>query len=255
MNNNIKILLYHGVTKTKSFGIENYNSKHISEKNFYEQMKFLKKNFNIIPMDEIVYLNKKKIPFPKKTVTISFDDGFENNLTVAAPILKRHGMPANFYVTSGFIEENGMSWIDQIELCLECFSPNRLAMPWRHEPYEMGDVESEKLFLDDVRKHVKRDKGSVSSEIVQIIYDQCDEGVITSSDDPLDQKMTWAQVSELADYPLFTVGGHTHTHAILGYLNRVDMKAEIDASVEMLKSKAVESPLMLWELNAKLALA
>ena len=43
------ILLYHGVTKIKSYGIENYSNKHISLKKFEEQMKFLKKfrNYSI----------------------------------------------------------------------------------------------------------------------------------------------------------------------------------------------------------------
>ncbi len=47
------ILLYHGVTKIKSYGIENYSNKHISLKKFEEQMKFLKKFRNVVPLKEI----------------------------------------------------------------------------------------------------------------------------------------------------------------------------------------------------------
>ena len=115
---------------------------------------------------------------------------------------------------------------------------SQLIMPWREEPYELSGVESERQFLDVVRKHVKGDRKLIASEIVQAIYEQCGQEVITSSDDPLDRKMTWAQVSELARGPLFTVGGHTHTHAILGHLNSARMKVEIETPVEMLKSKA-----------------
>ena len=111
-------------------------------------------------------------------------------------------------------------------------------MPWREEPYELSGVESERQFLDVVRKHVKGDRKLIASEIVQAIYEQCGQEVITSSDDPLDRKMTWAQVNELASDPLFTLGGHTHTHAILGHLNSARMKTEIDTPIAMLKSKA-----------------
>ena len=38
-------------------------------------------------------------------------------------------------------------------------------------------------------------------------------------DPDLDQKMTWAQVRALAGDPLFTVGGHSHTHRILEFLS------------------------------------
>ena len=48
-----QILLYHGVTKYKSFGIENYSKKHISKKKFEKQMKFLNKNINVVPLKEI----------------------------------------------------------------------------------------------------------------------------------------------------------------------------------------------------------
>ena len=52
-----QILLYHGVTKNRSFGIENYSKKHISQKNFEKQMKFLSKNNYVVPLKEIK--NKK----------------------------------------------------------------------------------------------------------------------------------------------------------------------------------------------------
>ena len=47
------ILLYHGVTSSKSFGIENYSKKHINIKLFEKQMKFLKKYRTVVPLRKI----------------------------------------------------------------------------------------------------------------------------------------------------------------------------------------------------------
>jgi len=231
------IFLLHGVVKKLGYRIRNYTRKHIESDYFDEVLRDLAAHGTGISLDHYLDFRSGECDMPSRPFAVTFDDGFENNLTEAVPILKKHGIPANFYVTSGFVEENGMSWIDQIELCLECFMPRRLIMPWREEPYDLSNVELEKKFLNDVRKHVKGDKDLAPSKIVLEIYKQCDEDVITSSDDPLDRKMTWAQVSELASDSLFTVGGHTHTHAILGHLNSAKMKVEIDTPIEMLKLK------------------
>jgi peptidoglycan/xylan/chitin deacetylase (PgdA/CDA1 family) len=50
---------------------------------------------------------------------LTFDDGFENNYTIAAPILLRLNVPAIFYITTDYIEKNMMSWIDLIEYAAE----------------------------------------------------------------------------------------------------------------------------------------
>jgi len=39
----------------------------------------------------------------RETVVITFDDGFEDNLTVAAPLLAERQLPATVYATSGFL--------------------------------------------------------------------------------------------------------------------------------------------------------
>ena len=50
---------------------------------------------------------------------ISFDDGFYNNYKIAFPILKNLKIPAVFYITYNFINNNLSSWIDQIEYIIE----------------------------------------------------------------------------------------------------------------------------------------
>ena len=58
--NTFKILLYHGVTNVKSRGIENYAVKHIYQDKFYEQIKFIKKNLNVLSVNELSELISKR---------------------------------------------------------------------------------------------------------------------------------------------------------------------------------------------------
>ena len=42
-----------------------------------------------------------------------------NNYSIAAPILNDLKIPATFYFSTDFVENNTMSWIDKIEYCFE----------------------------------------------------------------------------------------------------------------------------------------
>ena len=73
--NSFKILLYHGVSNVNSKGIENYAVKHINQDRFYEQVKFMKNNLNILSISQLLKLILKKKEIKKNSVLITFDDG------------------------------------------------------------------------------------------------------------------------------------------------------------------------------------
>ncbi len=51
--------------------------------------------------------------FPSNCVAITFDDGYRDNHDIALPILKKHGVPATFFVTTGFLDDDVM-WNDVV---------------------------------------------------------------------------------------------------------------------------------------------
>ena len=117
--NCFSIFLFHGVIKRNLYEVRNYNKKHILKKNFIKVLSFLKKNGTSLSIDEIIYYKKNKIRLPFNSFNISFDDGFENNFTIAAPILNKMKLKTTFYFSTDFIQNNTMSWIDQVEYCFE----------------------------------------------------------------------------------------------------------------------------------------
>jgi peptidoglycan/xylan/chitin deacetylase (PgdA/CDA1 family) len=232
------VFLFHGVVERQQWQVRNYTRKHVLRSYFESVVNSLADAGAAVSMDEVATGEA----LPPRAFAVTFDDGFENNLSVAAPVLADERVPATFYVTTNFVEHNLMSWIDQIELCLETTRVGRLKLPWEATPRGIASTTDRIKALDEIRTHVKSDPAVHVDTLVEEICEQCDRPVTASTSDPLDQKLSWDQVRELSNHELFTVGGHSHTHANLAFLDRPTLQVEIDTSLELLHRKAGVGP-------------
>ena len=103
----VPVLMYH------SIGPGAHNSCLIvTPESFERQMKFLKKgNYQILSLDEYVELLKENKKPSKRSVVITFDDGFLDNYTNAYQILKKYEMPAAISIVVDWVgKEDMMNW-------------------------------------------------------------------------------------------------------------------------------------------------
>ncbi|HWP95226.1 MAG TPA: polysaccharide deacetylase family protein [Syntrophomonadaceae bacterium] len=234
----LSIFLFHGVVNNSDYTVRNYTRKHLPSGYFRECISSLSKSGYALSMDDVIKYHQTGEPFPPGAFVVTFDDGFENNYSVAAPILCDYKVPATFYFSTFFIETNAMSWIDHIEYCFENTKQLSLRLPWQVESVDIGTVQNKLMILDYLRAYVKTD-ASISEELlVKEIYRQCGSEEIKSSDDPLDLKVTWKQVQELSGHKLFTIGGHSHHHVNLAFLSNTELENEIKTSFMLMKDKA-----------------
>ena len=94
------VLAYHNVKNCTAVGTDIYT---VTTRNFSNQMKMLKKHFNVIPVGELFGDNASEKP----KILITFDDGGKNNFTEAFPILQTLKLPALFFITTGCIGKEG----------------------------------------------------------------------------------------------------------------------------------------------------
>lgn len=94
----IIILMYHSVGTNNAF----YT---VHPKEFTKQMDYLRKNYHIVTLDEIVKFIHKKVELPKKTVAITFDDGYLDNYLNAYPYFKKYKIPAIIFITTGYLQQ------------------------------------------------------------------------------------------------------------------------------------------------------
>ena len=115
--NRMLSVMYHGVVKKDS---SYFTSRHITSKQFEKHLQYFKANFNIVTTSEMFEMRKQGIAPARRTISISFDDGYLNNLTEALPLLEKYQIPATFFVLGMCI--NGgptpIVWAD----ALACFA-------------------------------------------------------------------------------------------------------------------------------------
>ena len=69
---------------------------------FEDFCEFFRAYFRVVPLSEQV-AGRNAGKDMGGTFSITFDDGYRDNFEVAAPILRKLGLPAAFFVTTGFI--------------------------------------------------------------------------------------------------------------------------------------------------------
>ncbi|MFH1388269.1 MAG: polysaccharide deacetylase family protein [Patescibacteria group bacterium] len=93
----ISVLMYHSVAHNNVFFT-------VKPEMFEKQMRYLKnRDYNVIKLSDLVNLLESNEELPKKTVVLTFDDGFEDNYTNVFPILKKYNFPATIFLITGLV--------------------------------------------------------------------------------------------------------------------------------------------------------
>lgn len=209
------ILVYHRI-------LEKYDPLLDSEpdvETFTWQMETLAKCFNVLSLEEAVSAIKEG-RVPPRAVCISFDDGYRSTHDLAMPVLRRLGLPATVFVTSGYLD-GGIMWND------------RIIESVRWLPNGTLDMQSVNIGLHNLAK--PEDKLALASHI----NDACkylSPKQRTEVIEELEKQSGHASTHNLMLTPVMVanlakngvdIGGHTVNHPILTRLPDAEARSEI----------------------------
>lgn len=80
---------------------------------FRRQLQFLKANFEILRAGEVAQRVLAGLPLPARLASITFDDGYLDNLEIAKPILDEMGLPWTMFVATGGLASSESFWWDR----------------------------------------------------------------------------------------------------------------------------------------------
>jgi peptidoglycan/xylan/chitin deacetylase (PgdA/CDA1 family)/glycosyltransferase involved in cell wall biosynthesis/SAM-dependent methyltransferase len=104
------ILIYHRVADAGSDPF----SLCVSPRHFAEQLEVVREQTRAITLQQLSgFLRQRRIP--ERSVVITFDDGYVDNLQNARPLLRAQGIPATLFVMTGNLGEQREFWWDEVQ--------------------------------------------------------------------------------------------------------------------------------------------
>lgn len=130
----LRILCYHGVCDERLAAEPWVPTYFVTRASFERQLRYLARNASVLPLFEAVQ-RLREGALPPRAVSLTFDDGYANNLSLAAPLLGEYGMRATVFLTTKYIESGG--WYPSLRLKLLRLHRRDLELP----PYKTTPVD------------------------------------------------------------------------------------------------------------------
>lgn len=102
----VPILCYHSVIRDDHELESDPHKQHIPLRLFLQHLDYLKQNHHVVSLNEFQQARREYRPLPDHTVVLTFDDGFEDFATVAAPHLISRKLPATVFVITDQADRN-----------------------------------------------------------------------------------------------------------------------------------------------------
>lgn len=93
--------------------------RHKDVRRFQCDLDYLLKHYKPASMPDLVRQSRTGIISPGKSFLLTFDDGFREMHDVVAPILYRKGIPATFFLSTGFIDNKDICYKNKASLLVE----------------------------------------------------------------------------------------------------------------------------------------
>lgn len=101
----------------------------VQQKHFEAQLDFLKSRCRVVALADAIKSLEAGETLAPGSAAITFDDGYLDNLELAAPALKSRGLPATFYVATGGLQEGLAFWWDRAIAALADTTERQVSLP------------------------------------------------------------------------------------------------------------------------------
>lgn len=222
-------VMYHGIVEEDS----NYFSpRHLQKDQFEKHLRYYKKNFDIVTVEEAFEIVKNKTPLKRNTLAITFDDGFKNNLDTAVPLLEKYNVPATIFVSSLCLnDDNNILWSEYIAAMNYFYKEEEIKIG-NHSFRNSYDSENQISLVDFIKFSSCEERDSVLKKL-ESDYNLKDK--LNSIPYEVWGLMTGLELVEVEKSNSVRIESHGHLHYNLGFIPLEDAINDLKKSKDLLE--------------------
>lgn len=219
----LSILLFHRVAEAR----DPLSPEIPIRQDFERLIKAVSRYFNPLPLAEAI-TRLRDGTLPQRSVVVTFDDGYADNLLVALPILRRYGVPATVFVASAFLNGEIM-WNDRVRETVRRMQNDTLELEDLGLPaLELVSAEAKAIAVERILDAIKHKDAAEREAAVATI-----ESLAPGTSPRL--MLSIEQVRELRREGV-EIGAHTQSHPILAAMPDDEAAREIGEGKAELES-------------------
>ena len=197
-------------------------------RDFARQMRYLKKHYQILPLEayvEVFFSNSSQL---NRTIALTFDDCGHRIFSLVEPVLSQERLPATFFANTSHLKDGKLLWFTYFNAL--CFEKAYSSINIKGREYPLRTKQQCFQAWQDLIHQAQTSGDAISySEAISAKY-------------PLPREITQnylglteEQIKRIGSSAQFTLGGHTHHHPYLTQLSSEEQQEEIIENKRLLE--------------------
>ncbi|MDZ4773585.1 MAG: polysaccharide deacetylase family protein [Planctomycetota bacterium] len=203
----LTVLTYHRVLPAAACAAYPFPSLAMPVDAFRAQMERVARHFEVVRLSEGVRRMSEQRHSARPLAAVTFDDGYDDNATIAAPILEALDLHATFFLVHDFVVHEHALWFDRAAVALNAIGEDLAAI----EHLKSLEPSARDLFIDELEKRAGNRPIRANAPMSR----RQARGLLRAGHE---------------------IGSHTLTHPILTRVSDVHLEAEVVRSKSALEA-------------------
>lgn len=267
MKSEVTVVMYHYVRDLKNSRYPNIKGLDIEK--FKKQIKFFKENYNFIRMEDLIeyYKSPNEKRLPKKSILLTFDDGYKDHYTYVLPVLLENDIQGSFYIPTKCFQDKKVLDVNKIHFILEsCIGEEEKVLSEIKEYLETNKDSRISLSYDDYFQEYAVASRFDKKEVIFIkrmlqvalpedyrekIVEQLFKKYVCSIENKIiSERAFWEelyltpeQIRAMEKLGMH-IGFHSHNHVWLDSLKKEEQEFQIKSSINYFKEIGIDTKKM-----------